>query len=66
VFTTHVLRSRDLLTFTDYFRINSAADEKSIYVDAETRIQILETMLMLPQADKEQCAAFIVRFHSPP
>ncbi|EDQ99846.1 uncharacterized protein LACBIDRAFT_192205 [Laccaria bicolor S238N-H82] len=36
-----------------------AADEKSIYVDAETRIQILETMLMLPQADKEQCAAFI-------
>ncbi|KAF8874734.1 glycosyl transferase family group 2-domain-containing protein [Infundibulicybe gibba] len=36
-----------------------AADEKSIYVDANTRIQILETMLQLPQAEKEQCAAFI-------
>ncbi|KAJ7740916.1 glycosyl transferase family group 2-domain-containing protein [Mycena maculata] len=35
------------------------ADEKNIYVDANTRIQILETMLMLPHADKEQCAAFI-------
>jgi hypothetical protein len=38
-----------------------APDERSIYVDAETRIQILDTMLLLPQADKEQCAAFIVR-----
>ncbi|KAF8954800.1 glycosyl transferase family group 2-domain-containing protein [Flammula alnicola] len=36
-----------------------AQDEKNIYVDAEMRIQILETMLMLPQADREQCAAFI-------
>ncbi|KAF8191309.1 glycosyl transferase family group 2-domain-containing protein [Pholiota molesta] len=36
-----------------------APDERSIYVDAETRIQILDTMLLLPQADKEQCAAFI-------
>ncbi|KIM43612.1 hypothetical protein M413DRAFT_68979 [Hebeloma cylindrosporum] len=36
-----------------------AQDERSIYVDSETRIQILETMLMLPQADREQCAAFI-------
>ncbi|KAJ6474591.1 glycosyl transferase family group 2-domain-containing protein [Mycena vitilis] len=34
-------------------------DDKSIYVDANTRIQILDTMLMLPHADKEQCAAFI-------
>ncbi|PPQ75054.1 hypothetical protein CVT26_012056 [Gymnopilus dilepis] len=34
-------------------------DEKSIYVDSETRIQILDTMLKLPQADREQCAAFI-------
>ncbi|KAJ7472250.1 glycosyl transferase family group 2-domain-containing protein [Mycena galericulata] len=34
-------------------------DEKNIYVDANTRIQILDTMLMLPHADKEQCAAFI-------
>jgi len=59
------LRPRDPSSFTDYFRVNRAADEKSIYVDAETRIQILETMLMLPQADKEQCAAFIVRFILP-
>ncbi|KAF8816381.1 hypothetical protein BYT27DRAFT_7183930 [Phlegmacium glaucopus] len=36
-----------------------APDERNIYVDAETRIQILETLLMLPQADREQCAAFI-------
>ncbi|KAJ6551523.1 glycosyl transferase family group 2-domain-containing protein [Mycena capillaripes] len=34
-------------------------DDKNIYVDANTRIQILDTMLMLPHADKEQCAAFI-------
>ncbi|KAF8201059.1 glycosyl transferase family group 2-domain-containing protein [Mycena galopus ATCC 62051] len=34
-------------------------DEKNIYVDANTRIQILDTMLLLPHADKEQCAAFI-------
>ncbi|KAK7689381.1 hypothetical protein QCA50_007173 [Cerrena zonata] len=35
------------------------ADDHSIYVDANTRIQILETMMDLPTADKEQCAAFI-------
>ncbi|KZT25599.1 hypothetical protein NEOLEDRAFT_1065128 [Neolentinus lepideus HHB14362 ss-1] len=34
-------------------------EEKSIYVDANTRIQILETMMLLPHADKEQNAAFI-------
>ncbi|KAF9004624.1 glycosyl transferase family group 2-domain-containing protein [Cyathus striatus] len=34
-------------------------EDKSIYVDANTRIQILETILLLPQAEKEQCAAFI-------
>ena len=39
---------------------HSEAEEKNIYVDADTRIQVLETMLMLPQADREQCAAFIV------
>ncbi|CAL1710811.1 unnamed protein product [Somion occarium] len=36
-----------------------APDEHSIYVDSNTRIQILETMMDLPTADKEQCAAFI-------
>lgn len=44
-------------TFGDLY---SEADEKYVYVDADTRIQILETMLMLPQADREQCGAFIV------
>ncbi|EKM53202.1 uncharacterized protein PHACADRAFT_259384 [Phanerochaete carnosa HHB-10118-sp] len=34
-------------------------DDASIYVDANTRIQILETMMDLPTADKEQSAAFI-------
>ncbi|KAF9447333.1 hypothetical protein P691DRAFT_776203 [Macrolepiota fuliginosa MF-IS2] len=34
-------------------------DARSIYVDANTRIQIIDTMLHLPQADREQCAAFI-------
>ena len=47
--------ARDLI-----HQLYSAPDERSIYVDADTRIQILETMLMLPQADREQCAAFIV------
>jgi hypothetical protein len=39
---------------------SSAPDEKCIYVDANTRIQILDTILLLPTADREQCAAFIV------
>ncbi|KAI0364861.1 hypothetical protein BV20DRAFT_812457 [Pilatotrama ljubarskyi] len=34
-------------------------DADCIYVDNDTRIQILDTMLFLPRADKEQCAAFI-------
>ncbi|EMD33023.1 hypothetical protein CERSUDRAFT_77061 [Gelatoporia subvermispora B] len=34
-------------------------DDRSIYVDANTRIQIVETMMDLPTADKEQSAAFI-------
>ncbi|KAF5339551.1 hypothetical protein D9611_011423 [Ephemerocybe angulata] len=34
-------------------------EDTHVYVDAETRIQILETMLALPGADREQCAAFI-------
>ncbi|KIJ60764.1 hypothetical protein HYDPIDRAFT_98170 [Hydnomerulius pinastri MD-312] len=39
----------------------SANDEKAdcIYVDANTRIQIIDTMVLLPQAEKEQSAAFI-------
>ncbi|KAI5996067.1 glycosyl transferase family group 2-domain-containing protein [Pisolithus marmoratus] len=38
-----------------------ATDEKAdcIYVDSDTRIQIIDTMVLLPQAEKEQSAAFI-------
>ncbi|KAH0828624.1 glycosyl transferase family group 2-domain-containing protein [Lanmaoa asiatica] len=38
-----------------------ASDDKAdcVYVDANTRIQIMDTMVLLPQADKEQNAAFI-------
>ncbi|KAF9813569.1 hypothetical protein IEO21_05501 [Rhodonia placenta] len=34
-------------------------DADAIFVDVDTRIQILDTMIFLPRADKEQCAAFI-------
>ncbi|KAE9409847.1 hypothetical protein BT96DRAFT_953206 [Gymnopus androsaceus JB14] len=34
-------------------------DADSLYVDSNTRIQIIDTMLQLPFADKEQSAAFI-------
>ncbi|KAI0074905.1 hypothetical protein K474DRAFT_1709473 [Panus rudis PR-1116 ss-1] len=34
-------------------------DADAIFVDDDTRIQILETMAWLPRADKEQCGAFI-------
>ena len=44
--------------------IPSAPDENSIYVDSNTRIQVLDTMMDLPTADKEQLAAFIVRLFS--
>ena len=30
-----------------------------MYVDANTRIQIIDTMMLLPHADREQNAAFI-------
>ncbi|KAI0746494.1 glycosyl transferase family group 2-domain-containing protein [Daedaleopsis nitida] len=33
--------------------------DRSIYIDANTRIQILDTMVDLPTADKEQSAAFV-------
>ncbi|KAI0746496.1 glycosyl transferase family group 2-domain-containing protein [Daedaleopsis nitida] len=35
------------------------SDEKAIIIDVNARIQILETMVDLPNADKEQSAAFI-------
>ncbi|KAF9524935.1 glycosyl transferase family group 2-domain-containing protein [Crepidotus variabilis] len=47
------------LDFLDVEGTTSGPEERSVYVDAETRIQIIPTMLMLPQADREQGAAFI-------
>lgn len=32
-----------------------------MYIDSDTKIQVLDTMSELPRAEKEQCAAFIVR-----
>ncbi|KAJ7850100.1 glycosyl transferase family group 2-domain-containing protein [Mycena leptocephala] len=34
-------------------------DAAAIYIDRDTRIQILDTMNHLPQAEKEQCGAFL-------
>ncbi|KAF8151650.1 glycosyl transferase family group 2-domain-containing protein [Crassisporium funariophilum] len=34
-------------------------DATAIYIDANTRIQILDSVNYLPKADKEQCGAFI-------
>jgi len=36
-------------------------DSNFIYIDLNTRIQILDNVGYLAKADKEQCAAFIVR-----
>ncbi|KII90397.1 hypothetical protein PLICRDRAFT_52136 [Plicaturopsis crispa FD-325 SS-3] len=36
-----------------------AEDAPAIYVDANTRIQIVDSMSLLPRAEKEQCGAFI-------
>ncbi|EKM60565.1 uncharacterized protein PHACADRAFT_110066 [Phanerochaete carnosa HHB-10118-sp] len=34
-------------------------DSDAIYLDGDTRIQVLDNMTWLPRADKEQCGAFI-------
>lgn len=31
-----------------------------MYIDSDTKIQVLDTMSELPRAEKEQCGAFIV------
>jgi cellulose synthase/poly-beta-1,6-N-acetylglucosamine synthase-like glycosyltransferase len=36
-----------------------AENSTALYLDVETRIQILESISQLPSADKEQCGAFI-------
>ena len=41
--------------------LNTVSDtDPFISIEANSRIQILDTMSQLPRADKEQCAAFIV------
>jgi hypothetical protein len=35
-------------------------DDVCMYIDQETRIQILDSMEQLPDAEKDSCAAFIV------
>jgi len=44
------------------YAIPSQEDAPFIQIESDTRIQILESMDLLPDADKEQCAAFIVSF----
>jgi len=39
----------------------SPDDADAVYVDSETRIQVLPSMSYLPSAEKEQLGAFIVR-----
>jgi len=39
----------------------SGATDDSLYLDKNTRIQILQSIDQLPQAEKDQCGAFIVR-----
>ncbi|KDR82195.1 hypothetical protein GALMADRAFT_135559 [Galerina marginata CBS 339.88] len=42
-----------------YLLFHSSEDATAMYIDLNTRIQILETMSHLGKADKEQCSAFI-------
>ncbi|KAF8547857.1 hypothetical protein OG21DRAFT_1424121 [Imleria badia] len=39
-------------------------NERSMYIDSDTKIQVLDTMSELPRAEKEQCAAFIRDEHA--
>ena len=44
--------------------LDSGPNDDSLYIDQNTRIQILDSIDMLPQAEKDQCGAFIVSIHS--
>ncbi|KAH0835762.1 glycosyl transferase family group 2-domain-containing protein [Lanmaoa asiatica] len=39
-------------------------NERSMYIDSDTKIQVLGTMSELPRAEKEQCGAFIRDEHA--
>ena len=42
-------------------------NDNSLYLDLNTRIQIIDTIGLLPEAEKDQCGAFIVsEFAQPP
>ena len=43
------------------FTSSRSDDAAAIYLDTNTRIQVLDTVSHLIKADKEQCGAFIVR-----
>lgn len=45
---------------TSHHPLYSPPTEDSMYIDVNTRIQILETIGDLPRAHKDQCGAFIV------
>lgn len=49
------------MTFLCLTEFRRGEDAEAIYIDSDTRIQILDSMAYLPRADKEQCGAFIVR-----
>ena len=40
-------------------------NDNSLHLDPNTRIQIIDSMDLLPQAEKDQCGAFIVSFSVP-
>ena len=52
---------------TSHPSLHRASDKTSIYVDPNSRVQVLDTVADLPTADKEQLTTFIVRafFWSP-
>lgn len=51
-----------MLWFTN--QLFSDPTDDCIYIDRDTRIQVIETNDDLPQAEKDQCGAFIVSlFH---
>ena len=60
-----ILTDAALFLFSFSFLSSRNDDATAIYVDDDTRIQILDSMSDLPRADKEQCGAFIVSQHSP-
>ena len=47
---------------SDLVCVHSKLDADAIYVDDNTRIQVLDSIPLLGTADKEQCDAFMVSF----